>query len=93
MTVRKCVDCGKIDPSNPWRVLCPRGYGLRSRGSVCVVYHASTLEFIESCQRLREDIRFKQESYDCWVLIGKILREYQGIVKYRIKRVRDRCRT
>jgi len=33
---KKCVDCGRIDASNPYRVLCPKGMGMRSRSDVCV---------------------------------------------------------
>ncbi|MEM2995448.1 MAG: hypothetical protein QXI91_05495 [Candidatus Bathyarchaeia archaeon] len=34
---KKCVDCGRIDASNPYRVLCPRGKGERSRFDFCVL--------------------------------------------------------
>lgn len=33
----KCVDCGKIDPSNPYRIWCPKGKGERTRYDVCVL--------------------------------------------------------
>jgi len=33
----KCVDCGTVDQSNPYRVLCPKGLGLRTRQDVCVL--------------------------------------------------------
>jgi hypothetical protein len=35
-TPKKCVDCGRIDAANPYRVLCPKGMGMRSRSDVCV---------------------------------------------------------
>ena len=35
-TPKKCVDCGRIDATNPYRVLCPKGMGMRSRSDVCV---------------------------------------------------------
>jgi len=36
-TPKRCVDCGRIDASNPYRVLCPKGLGMRSRSDVCVI--------------------------------------------------------
>jgi hypothetical protein len=33
----KCVDCGLIDQSNPYRLLCPKGKGERSRYDMCVL--------------------------------------------------------
>jgi len=34
---KKCVDCGIIDVSNPYRVFCPKGMGLRSRNDTCIL--------------------------------------------------------
>ena len=34
---KKCVDCGRINASNPYNVLCPKGLGLRSRSDFCVL--------------------------------------------------------
>jgi len=34
---QRCIDCGIIDSSNPYRVSCPKGQGLRSRSDVCVL--------------------------------------------------------
>lgn len=34
---KKCVECGQIDESNPYRVWCPKGKGERSKNDVCVV--------------------------------------------------------
>jgi len=34
---KKCVECGKLDVSNPYRVLCPLGYGMRSQTDTCVL--------------------------------------------------------
>jgi hypothetical protein len=34
---KKCIDCGRIDPSNPYRVWCPKGKGERSRQDTCVL--------------------------------------------------------
>lgn len=31
----KCLDCGKIDASNPYKIWCPRGKGERTRQDVC----------------------------------------------------------
>jgi hypothetical protein len=36
-TPKKCVDCGRINASNPYSVLCPKGLGMRSRSDVCVL--------------------------------------------------------
>jgi hypothetical protein len=36
-SVKKCVDCGRINASNPYRVLCRKGLGMRSRSDVCVL--------------------------------------------------------
>ena len=33
----KCVDCGKVDASNPYRVWCPKGMGERTRQDTCVL--------------------------------------------------------
>jgi hypothetical protein len=33
---KKCVECGRINASNPYSVLCPKGMGMRSRSDVCV---------------------------------------------------------
>ena len=33
----RCVDCGTIDKSNPYRVWCPKGMGERTRQDVCVL--------------------------------------------------------
>ena len=34
---KKCVDCGTVDQSNPYRVWCPRGKGERTRQDVCIL--------------------------------------------------------
>jgi hypothetical protein len=34
---KKCVECGTIDASNPYRVFCPKGMGLRSRNDTCIL--------------------------------------------------------
>jgi len=33
----KCVSCGKVDESNPYRIWCPKGGGERSKSDVCIV--------------------------------------------------------
>jgi len=33
---KKCLGCGKVDSANPYRILCPRGLGYRTRQDVCV---------------------------------------------------------
>ena len=33
----KCVACGKVDESNPYRIWCPKGGGERSKNDVCIV--------------------------------------------------------
>lgn len=32
-----CVNCGLIDSSNPYRILCPNGKGLRNRNEACIM--------------------------------------------------------
>jgi hypothetical protein len=32
---KRCLDCGTIDASNPYRITCPVGHGLRSRSDTC----------------------------------------------------------
>jgi hypothetical protein len=34
---KKCLDCGKTDPSNPYRVWCPHGKGERTRQDTCIL--------------------------------------------------------
>lgn len=34
---KKCVACGKVDESNPYRIWCPKGGGERSKNDVCIV--------------------------------------------------------
>jgi hypothetical protein len=34
---KKCVQCGKVDESNPYRIWCPKGGGERSKSDVCIV--------------------------------------------------------
>jgi hypothetical protein len=34
---KKCVSCGKIDTSNPYRIFCPKGAGERSKNDSCIV--------------------------------------------------------
>lgn len=36
-TAKKCVQCGKVDESNPYRIWCPKGGGERSKSDVCIV--------------------------------------------------------
>ena len=36
-TAKKCVQCGRIDESNPYRIWCPKGGGERSKSDVCIV--------------------------------------------------------
>jgi hypothetical protein len=33
----KCIDCGRQDESNPQRILCPCGYGLRGLSDTCAI--------------------------------------------------------
>jgi len=33
----KCVACGKVDESNPYRIWCPKGGGERSKSDSCIV--------------------------------------------------------
>jgi len=34
---KKCLECGKTDPSNPYRVWCPQGMGERTRQDTCIL--------------------------------------------------------
>jgi hypothetical protein len=36
-TAEKCVQCGRVDESNPYRIWCPKGGGERSKSDVCIV--------------------------------------------------------
>jgi len=38
---QKCIECGKQDPSNPQRILCQHGYGLRGLSDTCAMKEAS----------------------------------------------------
>lgn len=46
---KQCLKCGIVDTSNPQRLFCPHGHGLRSRSDLCTeqVAHATSVLMCE----------------------------------------------
>lgn len=77
MTLKKCRDCGTIDPSNPYRVLCPRGLGLQSRHAECLL-RIPTIAWIQELKRRIETRTLTKDTYE---LAVKVLKEWAAIEK------------
>ena len=81
MTIRKCIDCGTIDTSNPYRILCPKGQGLRSRNGECSLQLDDAYTTLEHVHRLEERIDRESLTIETYKCVKKALEAWKAVLE------------